>query len=113
MEGDATLLRQLLQNLVDNAMKYRSADHPCRIEVTASSTPSEWTLLVADNGVGIPTDQRDRVFEMFAQVDPTARKGHGIGLSTCQRIMERHNGNIAFADTAGGGTTISLSLPRR
>jgi signal transduction histidine kinase len=48
---------------------------------------------------------------MFAQPDPEACKGHGIGLSTCQRIMARHDGTILIEDTPGGGTTIRLTLP--
>jgi signal transduction histidine kinase len=109
--GDATLLRQLLQNLIDNAIKYRSPDRPCRITVTAACAAGEWTVEVADNGIGIPPEHRERVFEMFAQVDATTRKGHGIGLSTCQRIIERHSGAITIGDTPGGGTTIRLTLP--
>jgi signal transduction histidine kinase len=110
--GDATLLRQLLQNLIDNAMKYRSPDRTCRIVLSAERDGDRCTLLIADNGIGIPAEHRDRVFEMFAQVDPAARKGHGIGLSTCQRIVDRHGGAIALADTPGGGTTIRLTLPQ-
>ncbi|GAA2650945.1 sensor histidine kinase [Paractinoplanes durhamensis] len=111
VRGDATLLRQLLQNLIDNAMKYRSPERPCRITLSAEDNEFGWTILVADNGIGIPPDQRERVFEMFAMVDPASRKGHGIGLSTCHRIIDRHNGAITIGDTAGGGTTIRISLP--
>jgi signal transduction histidine kinase len=109
--GDETLVRQLLQNLIDNALKYRRPDRPCRITVNASHTGCGWELTVSDNGVGIPADQRERVFEMFAQVNPEARKGHGIGLSTCQRIVARHGGTIHIEDTPGGGATIRLTLP--
>ncbi len=109
--GDATLLRQLIQNLLDNAMKYRHPDRPCRIRVGASRDNDTWTIAVADNGIGIAPDQRARVFEMFAQVDQPARRGHGIGLSTCQRIVERHRGTIELAETPGGGTTIKVKLP--
>ncbi|GIF21841.1 signal transduction histidine kinase [Actinoplanes tereljensis] len=111
VKGDETLLRQLLQNLIDNAMKYRSPDRPCRIVLSAESNDFGWTILVADNGIGIPPDQREKVFEMFAMVDPASRKGHGIGLSTCHRIVDRHNGSITIGDTPGGGTTIRLLLP--
>ncbi|MET0425508.1 MAG: ATP-binding protein [Actinoplanes sp.] len=109
--GDPTLLRQLLQNIIDNAMKYRSPDRECRIAISAERSGDDWLLRVADNGIGIPPDQRDRVFEMFAQVDPAARKGHGIGLSTCLRIMERHGGSVSIEDTPGGGATMQIRLP--
>ncbi len=109
--GDETLLRQLLQNLVDNSLKYGCPSRSGQVRVTATPTGPTWELTVADNGVGIPRDQRERVFEMFAQVDPAARKGHGIGLSTCQRIVTRHGGTISIEETPGGGTTIRVTLP--
>lgn len=111
VSGDETLLRQLLQNLVDNALKYGRPAEPSRVVVAASRVGPAWEITVADNGIGIPPEQRDRVFEMFAQLHPEARKGHGIGLSTCQRIAARHGGTIMIEDTPGGGATIRLTLP--
>ncbi|WP_250004479.1 ATP-binding protein [Actinoplanes sp. M2I2] len=112
VQGDPVLLRQLLQNLIDNAIKYRHPERPCRITVSASSFPDRWVVRVADNGIGIPPEQRERVFEMFAQVDPRQQKGYGIGLATCLRILERHRGRIALEGTPGGGTTVCLSLTK-
>ena len=109
--GDETLLRQLLQNLIDNALKYGRPDQPCRMVVAAHRVGPSWELTVADNGIGIPPEQRGRVFEMFAQVNPEGRKGHGIGLSTCQRIAARHGGTLEIEDTPGGGATVRLTLP--
>ncbi|MEU8818452.1 HAMP domain-containing sensor histidine kinase [Actinoplanes sp. NPDC048796] len=112
IEGDPLLVRQLLQNLISNALKYRRPDRPCRIEITA--VPLEhncWRVDLADNGRGIPPAQRDRVFEMFAQVDPSAGTGYGVGLSTCQRIVDRHGGEIHAEQTPGGGTTVWFTLP--
>jgi signal transduction histidine kinase len=108
---DPTLLRQLLQNLIGNAVKYRDPDRDCRVEVGARRVDGEWVVTVSDNGVGIPADHRRRVFEMFARVEPGGQVGHGVGLSTCERIVTRHGGRI-WADTApGGGTAISFTLP--
>ncbi|BEL08729.1 hypothetical protein Q0Z83_069200 [Actinoplanes sichuanensis] len=111
VEGDPTLLRQLLQNLIDNAIKYRHPDRAPAIEVGCVPDPAGCVVSVADNGLGIPPEQRDRVFDMFAQVDPESRKGHGIGLSTCMRIVERHGGRITVDESPAGGTVIRLHLP--
>ena len=108
---DPTLLRQLLQNLIGNAVKYRDPARACRVDVSARSGDREWIITVSDNGVGIPPAQRRRVFEMFARVEPGGGAGHGVGLSTCERIVTRHGGRI-WADAApGGGTAVSFTLP--
>ncbi|MFI7601897.1 ATP-binding protein [Actinoplanes sp. NPDC049681] len=111
LDVDPTLMRQLLQNLVANAVKYRHPDRPARIEVAAVPRGDDWLVTVTDNGIGIAESQRRRVFEMFAQVEPGARAGYGVGLSTCQRIVERHGGRIWADATPGGGTTIAFTLP--
>ncbi|MEV4640058.1 ATP-binding protein [Actinoplanes sp. NPDC049548] len=108
---DPTLMRQLLQNLIGNAVKYRHPDRPARIEVAAVPHDDDWLVTVTDNGIGIAEPDRRRVFEMFAQVEPGARAGHGVGLSTCQRIVERHGGRIWAEDVPAGGTAIAFTLP--
>ncbi len=108
---DPTLIRQLLQNLIGNAVKYRRPDRPCRVTVSAEPADHGWMVSVADNGLGIPPAERDRVFEMFARVDGRPGAGHGVGLSTCQRIVERHGGRIWAGAGEDGGTVISFTLP--
>jgi signal transduction histidine kinase len=104
--GDPVLLRQLLQNLIGNAVKYRRPDRPCRIDVTGDGG----SLRIVDNGIGIPEDRREEVFDMFARADGN-RAGHGIGLSSCLRIVERHGGTITIEDTPAGGATVTVMLP--
>ena len=108
---DPTLIRQLLQNLIGNAVKYRHPDRPCRVTVAAHPHEDGWRVAVTDNGLGIPPADRARVFEMFARVDGNPGDGHGVGLSTCQRIVARHGGRIWADGAAGGGTTVSFTLP--
>ena len=107
---DPTLLRQLLQNLIGNAVKYRHPDRRCAVTVAAECRDGEWLVRVVDNGIGIPEAERRRVFEMFTQVRGGS-PGHGVGLATCQRIVERHGGRIRAGATPGGGTTITFTLP--
>ncbi|WP_433294198.1 GAF domain-containing sensor histidine kinase [Actinoplanes sp. CA-030573] len=111
VNGDATLLRQLMQNIIANAIKYRHPQRACRIRIGAAIDTHTCTITVADNGIGIPADQHERVFDMFARVNPQDQTGHGIGLATCHRIIERHGGTIRIADTPGGGTTVQVTLP--
>jgi signal transduction histidine kinase len=108
---DPILLRQLVQNLIGNAVKYRDPSRGCVVQVSARRDAGEWTVAVRDNGVGIPADQRRRVFEMFARVQPGDIAGHGVGLSTCERIVTRHGGRIWADPAPGGGTTVSFTLP--
>ncbi|WP_380176255.1 ATP-binding protein [Kineococcus sp. DHX-1] len=108
-QADPVLLRQLLQNLLANAVRHRRPDRPCRIEVTVTALPAGgWELAVADNGHGIPADQRDRVFAMFTS--GPAPGGHGIGLATCRRIVTRHGGSITAEPTPGGGATLRATF---
>ncbi|MFC4069404.1 sensor histidine kinase [Actinoplanes subglobosus] len=105
--GDPVLIRQLLQNLIGNAVKYRDPGRPARVEITADGP----AVRIADNGIGIPASRREEVFDMFARADGQAARGHGIGLSSCLRIVERHGGTITIGDTPGGGTTVTVTLP--
>jgi signal transduction histidine kinase len=110
--GDPTQLRVLLQNVVSNALKFRDPSRPCRIEITAQETDDSWVLRVVDNGIGIAPEDRGRVLEMFTRLRPDIQ-GSGIGLATVRRIVTAHHAELAIEETPGGGTTISVSLPRR
>ncbi|MFC7529984.1 ATP-binding protein [Actinoplanes sp. GCM10030250] len=108
---DPVLTRQLLQNLIANAVKYRHPERQCRVTVTAEPAGNGWAVTVADNGVGIPPEQRQRVFDMFTRLDNAPASGHGIGLSSCARIVDRHGGVIRVEESPDGGTAVIFTLP--
>lgn len=109
--GDSSQLRQLFQNLLENAIIYCDDEQP-EIHVTAESAGDEWILSVSDNGIGIHSDDTNRVFQMFQRLHThQERPGSGIGLALCQRIVERHGGEIWVESEPGKGSTFSFTLP--
>lgn len=114
VEGDQALFRQLLQNLVENAIKY-GGDSPPLVNVSARGAGDEWVFSVEDNGIGIEPQHAERIFEMFRRLhaDESRYSGLGIGLSTCKKIVEKHGGRIWVESRPGGGSRFSFTLPRR
>jgi signal transduction histidine kinase len=110
VQGRPRELEQLLQNLVENSIKYRT-ERPPLIRLEAVAGASEWTLLCRDNGRGVPAELRERAFEPFVRGDASL-PGSGLGLAICRRIAERHGGSIRVAESGPRGTTIALTLPR-
>ncbi|WP_276256298.1 PAS domain-containing protein [Halomontanus rarus] len=108
--GDAGQLRQLFQNLLDNAIEY-SGDDPPRVHVSAERRGDEWLIAVSDEGIGIDPEQVDRVFEVFQSLHSHGEyDGTGIGLALCERIVERHGGDIWVESEPGEGATFSFTL---
>lgn len=111
--GDPTLLRALMQNLIANAIKFSAASGVSPyVEVRATRlVRGGWRITVDDNGPGIARDQRERVFELMERGAAGDVDGLGIGLSTCQRIVDAHGGHIGIEDSALGGTCVWVVLP--
>ena len=109
--GDAVRLREVLQNLIENAVKY-GADRPNpQIEIGACVEGSETVFHVRDNGVGIDPAYREKVFGLFDQLDPEA-EGTGVGLAIVKRIVELHGGRIwVESEGLGQGATFRFTLP--
>lgn len=111
--ADATLLTQLLQNLVSNGIKFSSRERPPVITITSIEQADEWVLSVSDNGIGIRPQDRPRIFKLFQRAHPvTDYPGTGIGLATCKKIVERHGGRLWLESTPDVGTTFFISLPK-
>ncbi|MXV63325.1 PAS domain S-box protein [Natronorubrum sp. JWXQ-INN-674] len=113
LAGDPSQLRQLFQNLLSNAIEY-SGDEPPRVYVAVERTDGMWTFSVRDEGIGIDSEEPSRVFEVFQRLHAREKyDGTGIGLALCQRIVERHGGEIWVESEPGEGTTFTFTLPRR
>lgn len=109
--GNHTFLYQLFQNLLVNAMKFRSEDPP-RVEISARDNGDKWVLTVKDNGVGIPTYAYDKIFGIFQRLDNGNQvEGTGIGLALCKKIVDLHDGRIWIESTVHEGTSFHFTLP--
>jgi heavy metal sensor kinase len=112
LTGDPDLLRQLLDNLLDNAIRHTPAGGS--VSVAVSEQDAWWQLSVQDSGPGIASDLRGRLFERFARADAARSRstgGAGLGLSLCAAIASVHAGSIALADAAAGGAHLVVRLP--
>ncbi|WP_276253933.1 sensor histidine kinase [Halomontanus rarus] len=111
VEGDGGQLRQLIQNLLSNAIEYSGEDPP-RIHVSAERVGTEWQISVRDDGIGIDPDDQNRIFDVFQRLhNHDEHPGTGIGLALCQRIVDRHDGRIWVDSTVGEGSTFTFTLP--
>ena len=112
VRGDATLLRDVLQNLLDNAIQYTpECGH---IRVSADLRGKEAVVTVTDTGIGIPTADQERIFERFYRVDAARSReagGTGLGLSIAKHIVEAHGGHLWVDSVIGEGSKFSFSIP--
>ena len=102
---------QIVRNLVGNALKYRAAERPCRVEITGGLGLQTLTLAVEDNGIGMDARAVRRAFEPFFRAS-TDRPGHGLGLAIVDRYVRALGGSIALTSRLGAGTRIEVRLPR-
>lgn len=110
--AEPSLLASLFQNLIGNAIKYRSAERQLEISVRAERmAPDRVLFSVTDNGIGIDPAYHEKIFEIFQRLSPSTDKdGTGIGLTLCRRIVHRFGGDIWLDSTPGAGTTFYFSL---
>ncbi|GGK43174.1 hypothetical protein GCM10010124_40020 [Pilimelia terevasa] len=112
--ADPVLVRQLLDNLVGNAIKYTAPGRTPHVTITTAPAPDGRVVVrIADNGLGIPAGQHHAIFGNFHRAHRDAGiTGTGLGLAICQRIVHRHGGTITAADHPGGGSVFTFTLPR-
>ena len=112
VQGDELRLRELLLNLVDNAIKYSQPSG--KVEISLVSEGNTARLSVLDHGIGIPLEEQVRIFDRFYRADAArahAKKGTGLGLSICKWIAEAHHGRIEVQSTEGDGSQFTVILP--
>lgn len=111
--ADRVQLGRVFQNLVANAIGAAHPDRPPKITVSARCLPTRWKFAVTDNGVGIRPEDRNRIFDLFQRgpAEGQPRSGHGMGLTICRTVVERHGGRIAVERADGGGARFSFTIP--
>jgi heavy metal sensor kinase len=110
VNADSVVLRQAVENLVDNAIKYGPENS--RVTVSIAEGVGAAILAVEDEGPGVPAEHRDRIFERFYRVDPArSRGGTGLGLAIAKSAVEAHAGRLEFEPRASQGSTFRITLP--
>ena len=111
VEADEMQLVQLLQNLVENAIKFRREEAP-KIHVSSERGENEWIISVRDNGLGIDPKYHEKLFVLFQKLHAGGKyPGTGIGLAICKRVIERHSGRIWVESELGKGATFFFTIP--
>jgi light-regulated signal transduction histidine kinase (bacteriophytochrome) len=111
--GDASMLRQLMFNLLSNAMKFTRRESAASVEVGARAERGETVYFVKDNGAGFDMRHADKLFGVFQRLHTSAEfEGTGIGLALVKRIVKRHGGRVGAESAVGAGATFWFSLPK-
>ena len=112
IDGDLTQMHQLLQNLINNGLKFHQEGIPPIVQVSANISKRKCKILVKDNGIGFDMQYLDRIFKPFQRLHGRMDyEGSGMGLAICRRIVERHGGEITASSALGKGSTFTITLP--
>jgi signal transduction histidine kinase len=113
IEADPMQMRQLLQNLIGNALKFHLPQKPPIVKVGSRQISDDRAeIYVADNGIGFDDKNRELIFQPFKRLHGRSEyEGNGIGLAICKKIAERHGGNITANSTPGEGSTFFVTIP--
>lgn len=112
IKADIVLVRQALQNIIGNALKFSDGEGGVDIEIFAHSSKAEWIIGIRDNGIGIEEEHLSKVFDLFERASNRETcAGTGIGLAFVKKIMQLHQGKVWIESTKGEGATVFLSFP--
>ncbi len=109
VSGDAAQLAQVFQNLIANALKYRSESRP-RVKISAQAKDGETEVAIKDNGLGIGPEYHAQIFKMFKRLNPENVSGKGMGLAICSRVIDRHGGRIWVESQPGDGSCFYFTV---
>ncbi|MDT0647570.1 ATP-binding protein [Zunongwangia sp. F260] len=110
IDADKRMISQLINNLIDNALKYSSEKEKPLIEIDSMAGDLETVYFVKDNGIGFDPSQADKVFEVFSRLAGDKYTGSGVGLAIAKRVVEKHKGRIWVESKPGGGTTFFFTI---
>lgn len=114
IEADPVHMRQLFQNLISNAIKFRRVEHPPVVTITAEERGGRCHMRVQDNGIGIEPRYHERIFGIFERLHSRGKyEGTGVGLAVCRKICEQHGGSIVVDSSPEQGSTFVIDLPLR
>lgn len=114
IKGDPTKLKQLLQNLISNAIKFHKPNEIPIVKINLTDDDRYWKFEIQDNGIGIEQEYYDKVFLIFKRLQGKERyEGTGIGLAICKKIADQHNGNIWVNSEVGKGSTFTVTIDKR
>ncbi len=110
---EPVMLGMVFYNIIANAIKFNRSEHPA-VSIRAEETAGVWTFFIQDNGIGIPPDKQQQIFEPFKRLHSAQEfAGTGVGLASCRKIIERHGGEIGLESEPGKGTTFFFRIPKK
>lgn len=114
IQADSTMMRQLFQNLLENAIKFRRPGVAPQIEIGCTSTEDHWNFYIKDNGIGISPEFQEKIFLLFRKLHSSSQyEGTGIGLALCKKIVEQHGGKIWVDNQYEDGTCFHFTLRKQ
>lgn len=112
LSANRTEIEQIFYNLIDNSLRYAQPDEPPRIKISLEAQNGEAVFTVEDNGIGVPKEELQRIFDPFVRLHDRSRSGSGLGLSIVRSIVENYGGRIWFATGRTQGSACSFTLPK-